>query len=51
MLNKGKYIVEAVKILSLLLQTKEKYKKTPDIEIIFWEYENFDIDDKIMNKK
>ena len=51
MLNKGKYIVEAVKILSLLLQTEEKHniKKRQIFKEFTWQCGVFDIDDKIVN--
>jgi pyruvate kinase len=51
MLNKGKYIVEAIKILSLLLQTEEKHniKKRQIFKEFTWQCGVFDIDDKIVN--
>ena len=46
MLNKGKYIIEAVKILSLLLQTEEKHniKKRQIFKEFTWQHGVFDIE-------
>jgi pyruvate kinase len=53
MLNKGKYIVEAVRTLSLLLQTEEKHniKKRQIFKDFTWQCGVFDIDDKIVATK
>ena len=51
MLNKGKYIVEAVKILSFIVKTEEKHniKKRQIFKEFTWQCGVFDIDDKIVN--
>ena len=51
MLNKGKYIVEAVKILSFIVTTEEKHniKKRQIFKEFTWQCGVFDIDDKIVN--